>query len=311
MTTLTTSLEIAKLALAHCGVSKAITAIDADASVEDRMCNLFYAPTRDELIELYPWHHAIEHRPLVLQSGYAEYNTEYSKTADTISNITQADPAVVTTAADNLVTGDYAKIYDVSGMTEVNRSEPYHLTRTGANALQLTGIDSSSWTAYTSGGSIVKLEPLAKYSTGNVYELPSNYAYAVGIEGDYDFELKGIDGDLKLLTVADDAILIYIKNDTTDVSKWKSTFINALALRLAINIQPTMKGLGEAGLTLEQMFQRYTVAENEAKLLYSMDKQQTKSRHDPWITARGGHGKRGGYWVNGQFIWTSSSENRD
>lgn len=290
MTTLTTTLEVAKLALAHCGITKAITDIDSDLSTEDRMANLFYAPTRDELMELYPWSHAIEHRPLVLTSGYYEFNQVYGYTAPLISGITNANPAVVTTATHGLITGNYGKIYDVSGMTEVNRAIPFHLTKVLATTVQLTGIDSTYWGTYTSGGSIVKMEPMSKYQNGLVYDLPSDYAYTVGLEGDYDYEIKGIEGSLKLLTNADDAVLIYVKADTDDSSlaTWRASYVNALVLRLALKLAIPICGV-EVGMKLVTHLERmYQIAENEAMLLQARDRKITRDTTDPWITARGG-----------------------
>lgn len=284
-----TDLEIATLALLYCGVTKAIAAIDADASAEDRAVNLFYYQTRDEVLELYPYTHAVEHRPLVLTVGYYEYNQEYTYTAPTISGITQADPAVVTATAHGFADGDYIKIYDVSGMTEVNRTDPYHISNKAANTFELTGINSTNWTAYTSGGSAVKLEPLAKYQDGFVYDLPSNYLYGIGLEGDYDFELKGIDGSLKLLCTVEDAVLKYIKNDVTTVSTWRKTFINLFALRLAIKLVPAIVGVDQdAKLFKRELMREYRVAENEAMYLQAVDKKVTRDTTDPWVTARGG-----------------------
>lgn len=69
-----------------------------------------------------------------------------------ISNITQANPAVVTTAANHgFTTGDSVRIEDVVGMTEVNGND-YTITVLTPTTFELDGIDSSAYTAYTSGG---------------------------------------------------------------------------------------------------------------------------------------------------------------
>lgn len=78
----------------------------------------------------------------------------------TISNITQADPVVVTTsAAHDLQTGDEIRITDGGGVTElVNRF--FRIVRISATEFELTDpydaddIDGSGYTAYSSGGSI-------------------------------------------------------------------------------------------------------------------------------------------------------------
>lgn len=70
----------------------------------------------------------------------------------TISNITQANPAVVTFTADHgLVTGDEIHIDNVVGMTEVNDRD-FIVTVVDADELSLNGEDSTGHTAYASAG---------------------------------------------------------------------------------------------------------------------------------------------------------------
>lgn len=68
-----------------------------------------------------------------------------------ITGITKANPAVVS-AVNSLVNGDVVCIRSVGGMTEVN---DLYFTVAGATgtSFQLSGIDSSAYTTYTSGGS--------------------------------------------------------------------------------------------------------------------------------------------------------------
>lgn len=79
----------------------------------------------------------------------------------TITAITQASPAVVTSAAHGLSDGDKVKIMDVQGMSEVN-GESYIVANSTTNTFELTAvndgsdIDSSSYTAYVSGGVVRK-----------------------------------------------------------------------------------------------------------------------------------------------------------
>jgi len=71
-------------------------------------------------------------------------------TSGTITGITAADPAVVTSVAHGLSTGDNVNITNVLGMTEVN-GVTFLVTVLTADTFSL-GIDSSLYTAYTSGG---------------------------------------------------------------------------------------------------------------------------------------------------------------
>lgn len=87
-----------------------------------------------------------------------------TETAQDITTITQADPAVVTySGADNYSNGDAVVLTDISGMSELNNQE-YRVANvnTGANTFELTdqdgnNIDSTAFTAYSSGGSIAKI----------------------------------------------------------------------------------------------------------------------------------------------------------
>lgn len=71
-----------------------------------------------------------------------------------ISNITQANPAVVTTAVDHgLVTGDEIHLDNVVGMTEVNDRD-FVITVVDADEFSLDGEDSTGHTAYSSAGDV-------------------------------------------------------------------------------------------------------------------------------------------------------------
>lgn len=70
-----------------------------------------------------------------------------------ITAITQANPAVVT-ATQSFLVGEALFITGALGMTQVN-GQPYsNAAANGAN-VTLAGIDSSTWSAYTSGGTLV------------------------------------------------------------------------------------------------------------------------------------------------------------
>jgi hypothetical protein len=71
----------------------------------------------------------------------------------TITAISQASPAVVT-AANSFVAGESVFITGVVGMTQVNQI-PYSNQTTNAANVTLAGIDSTAFTAYSSGGTII------------------------------------------------------------------------------------------------------------------------------------------------------------
>ena len=76
--------------------------------------------------------------------------------AKTITGITQANPAVVTSAAHGFSNGDEVLIESVAGMTQVN-DRRFVCTNVAANTFELYDnfgrkVDSTSYSAYTSGG---------------------------------------------------------------------------------------------------------------------------------------------------------------
>ena len=75
-----------------------------------------------------------------------------------IDGITQANPAVVTTATDHdFVAGDIITMWQVSGMTEVI-GVPYTVANPTADTFELSGIDSTGFTAYSAGSDWVELD---------------------------------------------------------------------------------------------------------------------------------------------------------
>jgi len=112
---------------------------------------------------------------LCLNDGYIRFFRNQGlilEASTAITNITQANPGVVTAAGHGLSNGEYVYITGVAGMTEVNGTEfkvagvagaNFNLTHrnTGAN------VDTSAYTAYTSGGTVAR-----------IYEITHPYAEA-------------------------------------------------------------------------------------------------------------------------------------
>lgn len=69
----------------------------------------------------------------------------------TITGATKANPCVVTSVAHGFSNGDYVLINGISGMTELNGNS-YLIANVAANTFELSGIDSTSYTTYVSGG---------------------------------------------------------------------------------------------------------------------------------------------------------------
>ena len=96
-----------------------------------------------------------------------------------ISAITQANPAVVTATSHGLSNGDRVFITGVGGMTEVNNLE-FTVANTTTNTFELSGIDSSAYEAYTSGGTVGKIVEVAtSYSVTDIFEI--NHAQSADV----------------------------------------------------------------------------------------------------------------------------------
>ncbi len=79
----------------------------------------------------------------------------------TITGITKAAPAIVTATTHGVPNGWRVKITDVVGMKELNSSENYwKATVLTADTIELNDVNSSSYTAYTSGGVLEYNEPV-------------------------------------------------------------------------------------------------------------------------------------------------------
>lgn len=91
-----------------------------------------------------------------------------TQTTTNITAITQALPAVVTSAAHGLINGDIVIITGVAGMTDVNNRQ-FVVTNKTTDTFELYDyagamVDSTSYTAYTSGGAV-----------GGIVELDTTY----------------------------------------------------------------------------------------------------------------------------------------
>ena len=76
-----------------------------------------------------------------------------TKVSATISGATAANPVVITAAGHGLSNGDEIGIFGVGGMTELN-GNGYTVANKTANTFQLSGINGTGYTTYTSGGDI-------------------------------------------------------------------------------------------------------------------------------------------------------------
>lgn len=88
-----------------------------------------------------------------------------------ITGATSANPVVITANAHGLSNGDRVFISGVGGMTEINNLE-FTVANATTNTFELSGIDGSAYTTYTSGGTVGKIAEVAtSYSVTDIFEI--------------------------------------------------------------------------------------------------------------------------------------------
>ena len=102
-----------------------------------------------------------------------------TEAAKTITAITKANPAVVTANSHGYSNGDRVMISGVVGMTQVNNVE-FTVAGVTTNTFQLSGVNSSAYTTYGSGGTSGKIvEITTTYSVTEIFEL--NHAQSADV----------------------------------------------------------------------------------------------------------------------------------
>jgi len=98
------------------------------------------------------------------------------ETEKNITNITTANPGVVTSASHGYSNGDTVVITNVVGMTQVNNKR-FKVANVATNTFELQNIDgvnvnTSSHTAYVSGGKVARVYEISSpYLTANLFQL--------------------------------------------------------------------------------------------------------------------------------------------
>lgn len=109
-----------------------------------------------------------------LKLRFYQNGGQVRETAQAITGITKANPAVVTySGADNYSNGDSVYIEGVSGMPEVNGREfTVANVNAGANTFELSGVNSSAYGTYVSGGEVsVITEITTPFATDDLFKL--------------------------------------------------------------------------------------------------------------------------------------------
>ena len=98
-------------------------------------------------------------------------NGQIVEASKAISGLTAADPGVVTATSHGYSNGDHVWINSVVGMTEVN-GRRFTVANKTTNTFELSGIDTSGYTAYSSAGTAEKVYEIAtSYTSAQVFDL--------------------------------------------------------------------------------------------------------------------------------------------
>lgn len=151
-------------------------------------------------------------------SGGSIYRSPYNGQAKAITAITKANPAVVSCAAHGYPDGTLVLIRDAGGMVEVN-DRIFTVANGTTDTFQLSGVDSSGYTVYTTGGTI-KAKPFTatnEYpSCGTFFEQRLLFALNQTVwgsrTGDYENFQVGTD--------ADHSFSYTIASDKVDTIQW-------------------------------------------------------------------------------------------
>ena len=137
----------------------------------------FVAEVKDssKITRLIPFEFNIE-QSYILEFGdqyirFFKDNGQITNATKNITNITQANPAVVTVASHGYTNGTDVWINSVGGMTELN-SRRFRIANVTTNTFELSGVDSTGYTAYTSGGTVASVYEIASpFTESMLYDI--------------------------------------------------------------------------------------------------------------------------------------------
>jgi hypothetical protein len=263
---LITNLAVCKLALAWLGADpdklSDVDTITTSSTKEEQLCNIVFDTARKAVLEAKNWQFATRESQLNLAAGTAEADFNTDGNIKAITGITAADPCVVTAANHGFLNGWLVRIYDVSGMTEIN-GMVVRVANKDINTFECYQLDGSNFTAYTSGGYCVRYEANPAYQNGYVYEVPTDMLRPVATlpEG-ARFEIVGSGDSRRLLSDTQDLVLQYIA-DVSTVSEMPDHFARAWAARIAAELAAPLQ---KKGTGMKDMWEHYMQVLNENTL---------------------------------------------
>jgi hypothetical protein len=126
-------------------------------------------------------------------------------------------------------------ISGVEGMTEINGMVVRVANKTDDD-FECYQLDGTTFTAYQSGGQLIRYEAISDYANGYVYEVPDDMLRPVSMipEG-VQFEVVGSGNSRRVLSPEPNLVMQYVAN-VTQVSEMPNHFARAWASRIAAEL---------------------------------------------------------------------------
>jgi hypothetical protein len=268
--------DICNLALRRLGADTIASISESSKNAEH--CNVFWEYVLDEVTSDHQWDFTKKVVTLDYTAGFGVYSEDDEKT---ITDITQASPAVVTCGTHGFATGETIYVNDVVGMTEANDTV-FPIEKDDANSFKLLGFDSTKWTAYISGGTCYRKESHPDYSQGYTYDLPADCLKVLHLaDTKSNFEVLGVGTNRRLVTTVSGAILTYnmLQETTTNML---TRFINSFAWRLAAELAVP---LGKKGTKQEWAMGMYTYTLAKTSTVDARNDRMDIDNYDSWLSS--------------------------
>jgi hypothetical protein len=261
-----TELEIVNLALSRVGDLRisAYPAVAADGKA-GRAVNAAWPTVRDEVLRAHSW-------------NFATKRDRLTWTQKTITGITQAASAVVSSAAHGLTTGTFVRFDGVAGMAQMNGLVG-KITAAPANTFTVD-IDSTLFSAYTSGGTATVVPA---FEWGNLYALPADCIRVLDIDGADEGEEWAVE-QRNLVTDLESPVLIRYVYQNLDEASWDAHFVSAAAARLAVAL---VEELAQSPGKRQMLWEEYQLLLGQARRSDGREQTASDFVEDEWITVRG------------------------
>ena len=159
-----------------------------------------------------------------------------------ITGATQANPVVITAPSHTFVNGMTVQIEDVVGMTELNGNQ-YTVANVSGDTFELSGVDGTGFTAYTSGGEATQVVNISAASNTSPVVITSNNH---GFANNDEVFISGVGGMTEL-----NGNRYYIANVTTNTFELTNQITGA-------NIDGSSFGVFTSGGTVARVFEIVT-----------------------------------------------------